>query len=199
MDMAGRAPHIVGIGGTTRAGSSTETALRFALWKCKEEGATTTQFAGADLEALPHYAPERPERTPEAERFVEEIRRADGLIIASPGYHGGVSGMVKNALDYIEDLRDDPEPYLTGKPVGCIATGAGWQGIVTTIEALRAIVHALRGWTTPLGAGINSSGPVFSPEGECLDDKTRFQLTTVGQEVMSFVRWRLAALEAAGT
>src|SRR2546423_7305539 len=138
------APHVVGIGGTTRAGSSTEKALRYALHTCEEYGATTTLFTGEDLAALPHYAPEEPDRTEGARRLLEEIRRADGVIIGSPGYHGSVSGLVKNAVDYTEDLRDDPTRcYLTGMPVGLIATGAGWQGTVTTLESLRAIVHAL--------------------------------------------------------
>lgn len=194
-----RPPHIVGIGGTTRPGSSTEKALRFALRVCEEQGATGVCFAGEDLSAMPYYAPERPERTDGARRLIEELRRADGVIIASSAYHGGISGMVKNALDYTEDLRDDPRPYLAGMPVGCVATGAGWQGIVTTLEALRAVVHSLRGWPTPLGAGINTSHPAFAPDGDPVEDKVRFQLTTVGQEVAALARWRVHSLETAGS
>src|SRR5207249_3964833 len=107
-------PHIVGIGGTTRPGSSTEKAIRYALAVCRDHGATTTLFAGEELATLPHYAPESPERAPQALRLLEEIRRADGIIIGSPGYHGSVSGLVKNAVDYTEDLRDDTRCYLTG-------------------------------------------------------------------------------------
>ncbi|MEX2457799.1 MAG: NAD(P)H-dependent oxidoreductase [Actinomycetota bacterium] len=192
-----RTPHIVGIGGTTRANSSTEKALRYTLRVAEEMGATTRAFLGADLSQLPHYAPEKPDRTDLARELVEEIRRADGLIVASPGYHGSVSGMVKNALDYTEDLREDPEPYLSGKAVGIIATGAGWQGIVTTIEAIRAIVHALRGWPTPLGAAINSTLPCFDADGEPEDDKVKFSVTTVAEEVMKFARWRLDTAQPA--
>jgi FMN reductase len=187
-------PHIVGIGGTTRPGSSTESALRFALRVCEEEGAAVTTFTGAELATLPLYAPELPERTDLAVRLVEEFRRADGIIVASPGYHGSVSGLVKNALDYVEDMRDDSQCYFTGRAVGCIATGAGWQGVVSTLEALRAITHALRGWPTPMGAAINSTMPCFDTEGEPADERVRFQLTTVAQEVMQFTRWRLASL-----
>src|SRR5687768_4398206 len=101
-------PHIIGIGGTTRAGSSTEKALRFALQVAESRGARTTGFYGPELATLPMYAPELPERTDIAAQFAEALRGADGIIIASPGYHGSVSGLVKNALDYVEDLRDDP-------------------------------------------------------------------------------------------
>jgi len=187
---------IVGIGGTTRANSSTEKALRFALGVCEKDGAETILFDGPTLDHMPHYAPEKPDRCMEAVDLVEACRRADGFIVATPGYHGTISGMVKNALDYTEDLREDPEPYFTGRPVGCVATGAGWQGTVSAMEALRSVVHSLRGWPTPLGAAINTSQPVFSPDGDPTDERVQFQLTTVAQEVMQFVRWKRAATGA---
>jgi len=182
--------HIVGIGGTTRAGSSTEKAVRWALRTCETMGATTVLFTGPDLAAMPFYAPENPDRSEHAIRFVEEIRRADGIIIGSPGYHGSISGLVKNALDYTEDLRDDERTYLSGMPVGCVATGLGWQATVTTLQALRSIAHALRAWPTPLGATINTSGKVFDDAGEVIDESAAFQLRVMAEQVMEFVRLR---------
>jgi FMN reductase len=79
--------------------------------------------------------------------------------------------MVKNAIDYTEDLRDDERCYLTGKAVGLVATGAGWQGAVQTLVALRGIVHALRGWPTPLGVAVNTAEPVFDSDGQCVSAK----------------------------
>ncbi len=52
--------------------------------------------------------------------MVDSIRQCDGLIVATPAYHGTLSGLVKNALDYLEELRDDERPYLDGRAVGCI-------------------------------------------------------------------------------
>lgn len=188
--MAG--PHVVGIGGTTRPGSSTENAVRFVLARCEKAGATTEHFAGDHLAKLPMYAPERPERAPEAERLVEGLRRADGVVIGSPGYHGTVSGLVKNALDYVEDLSKDDRCYFAGLPVGLVATGTGWQGVVATLVTLRAVTHALRGWPTPMGAGINTSTKVFGEGGVVLDEKARFQLETVADEIMAFSQMQAA-------
>ena len=186
-------PHIIGIGGTTRAGSSTEKALRFALKTAEDGGATTAAFYGPELATLPMYAPENPDRTEGALRLAEELRRADGIIVASPGYHGSVSGLVKNALDYVEDLRDDERSYFDGLAVGVIATGAGWQAIVATLQQLRTIAHALRGWPTPLGAAINSTQKVFGEDGDVVDERSRFQLETVAKEVLQFADFKLAA------
>lgn len=195
--MADTRPYIIGVGGTTRAGSSTERALRFALQVAEREGARTLGFYGPELAELPMYAPELPARTEGAVRFVEELRQADGIIVASPGYHGSVSGLVKNALDYVEDLRDDPRCYFDGLAVGCIATGAGWQAIVATIQQLRTIAHSLRGWPTPLGAAINSTQKVFDDEGDVVDERSRFQLETVAREVMQFATLKKAAAHLA--
>src|SRR5208282_519106 len=107
-------PLVVGIGGTTRAVSSTDRALRLALHAAEEAGARTFLFDGAFLSRLPHFAPENRERNEEQRQLVEMVRKAGGLIVASPGYHGGVSGLVKNALDLLEDLRDDERCYLDG-------------------------------------------------------------------------------------
>jgi FMN reductase len=63
-----RPPHVVGIGGTTRAGSGTDLAVRHVLRLCEKRDATTRLFSGADLESLPHYAPEREQRFPWRER-----------------------------------------------------------------------------------------------------------------------------------
>ena len=55
------------------------------------------------------------------------------VVIASPGYHGTVSGLVKNSLDYLEVLREDDRPYLDGRAVGVIAVASsGGRGVHQT-------------------------------------------------------------------
>jgi FMN reductase len=179
-------PHIVGIGGTTRSASSSEAALRMCLRLAEKLGASTAAFVGADLAKLPMYNPGVAERGEVGAKLAAELRRADGVVIASAGYHGGVSGLVKNAIDYLEDLREDQRPYLQGMPVGLIATGAGWQGAVMTLSQLRTIVHALRGWPTPMGAVINSAEVSFDRD-FCTDNaQVAFQLETIACDLVGF-------------
>ncbi len=182
--------NVVGIGGSLRQDSQSERALRIALDGAERAGAKTTLVSGADL-VLPFYDPAEPERGPVAYRLVEELRRADGVVLVSPGYHGTISGLVKNALDYIEDLRDDPRPYLDGRAVGCVATARGWQAAVTTLTSLRSIVHALRGWPTPLGAAVNSAQVLFGPDGACSDEQVAASLRTIGLQVVEFATARV--------
>jgi FMN reductase len=187
----GPPPYIVGIGGTTRPQSTSERALRMALSAAAAEGANTL-LLGADDLRLPMYTPDQGERTPAARRLVDELARADGVIISSPGYHGGLSGLIKNALDYAEDLRGADAPYLDGRAVGCIVCAAGWQATATTLTSLRSVVHALRGWPTPLGVTVNSSQALTTPDAAAPggDDAVHEQLKILGHQVVEFARLR---------
>jgi FMN reductase len=178
-------PFIVGLGGALRPNSSTEKALRLVLAEAERLGATTHVITGEALN-LPLYAPDLPHRSEAAQAMVQALARADGIIIGSPGYHGSISGVVKNALDYAEDLRADPRPYFSQRAVGCIATAGGWPGAVNTLGALRDIVHALRGWPTPLGAAINTADGIFDAAGNCTNARTAAMLATIAQEVLHF-------------
>jgi FMN reductase len=183
------APYIIAVGGTIRANSSTEKAMRHVLKAAAQIGARTKLISGAALQ-LPLYQPDNPERSEAARALVAELAVADGIILGSPGYHGSISGLIKNALDYAEDLRDDPRPYFSGRAVGCIATAGGWPGAVNTLGALRDIVHALRGWPTPLGAAINTAEKVFDDDGNCLAPRIAQMLDMIAGEVISFAQVR---------
>ena len=89
--------------------------------------------------------------------LIDPVRAADCVVIGTPGYHGGMSGLVKNALDHLELLRDDDRPYLDGRAVGVIVTAAGWQACGTALVSVRSAIHALRGWPTPFGVTVNSA------------------------------------------
>jgi FMN reductase len=186
-----RRPLIVGIGGTIRAGSTTETALVCSLQRAEAAGAQVRLFGGEFLAQLPIYDPRPSEITPAQAELVEAVRAADGIIVASPGYHGSISGVVKNALDTLELTARDATPYFHGRPVGAIVTAYGWQATGSTLMALRSIIHAMRGWPTPFGAALNSTGGLFDPAGACVDPKDAWALETVAQQVMEFAAMRV--------
>ena len=184
-------PLIIGIGGTPRPGSSTERALALALRQAEGAGARTKLFGGEFLERLPHFNPGPAGPSPEQAELAAAVREADGIILATPGYHGSLSGVVKNALDTLELTRGDERPYFDGKPVGIIITADGAQAGGTTLMAVRGIIHAMRGWPTPYGAALNAAN-LFDEGGECRDPKNGGQLTTVAEQVMEFARMKAA-------
>ena len=173
----------VGIGGTLSQNSASEALLRLCLSSLERCGHHIDVFAGAQIN-LPMYDPKSPDRSANARALIRAVRQADGIILASPGYHGGASGLVKNAIDYIEDTVNDQRPYFDGMPVGCITAAFGQQAAVATLASLREIVHALRGWPTPYGAAINTQTCMDST-GNVASDVAE-QVRRVAAQVVSF-------------
>jgi FMN reductase len=178
-------PLVVGIGGSNRPGSLTELLLAAALQRTASRGVDIQMFGGEFLNTLATYDSNGGD-DPQAALLLEVLATADGVILASPGYHGGLSGLVKNGLDHLEALRDDRRPYLDGRPVGTIVCAAGWQACGTALVSLRSTVHSLRGWPTPFGATVNSAETVTDEHGEFVE-RVSGALEIVADQVVDFI------------
>lgn len=65
------------------------------------------------------------------------MRNAQGMIIGSPEYHGGISGALKNAIDWMGfDVFED-------KLIGLVCTSGEPMGAVNTLGSLRMIARAV--------------------------------------------------------
>ncbi|MGI8418408.1 MAG: NADPH-dependent FMN reductase [Nakamurella sp.] len=153
---------IVGIGGSVDAGSQSDAALRAVLAGAERRGAGVQAFTGSGIDFPPYFTGVQIPAA--AGDYIEAVRAADAVVISSPGYHGTISGLVKNALDYLEELRADRRPYLDGRAVGLVAVAAGWQATVNTLATLRQIAHTLRGWPTPYGLTLNTTVTRFAAD-----------------------------------
>ncbi len=175
---------VVGIGGSVDSGSQSDRVLRSVLSAVQGLGAEVSVFSGLDLDLPPyHSGAVLPDM---ALDYVEAVRAADALVISSPGYHGTVSGLVKNALDYLEELRGDRRPYLDGRAVGLVSVAGGWQAAVGTLGTLRQIVHSLRGWPTPIGLSVNSNVTVFDEHGQTDDVSTKGAIDVLAGQLVGF-------------
>jgi FMN reductase len=184
-------PLVVGIGGSTGPNSVTNRLLAEALRETTALGARTAVVAGDELARLPIFDPGSLVVPPAAEPLLSAVRAADAVIIATPGYHGGMSGLVKNALDHLELLRGDERPYLDGRAAGVLVTAAGWQACGTALVSVRSAVHALRGWPTPFGVTVNSAEQHVGEDE--LDDRVRGALRILARQLAEFIQWRAAA------
>ena len=186
-------PLIVGIGGSTGAASTTERLLRRCLALAEDLGARTVGIAGDELAALPIYGADVLPSAG-ATALTEAVRAADGVVVATPGYHGSKSGRVTNALEHLEALRGDARPYLHGRAVGVIVGAAGWQACGTALVSVRSTIHALRGWPTPLGVTVNTAEQ--RPPGDGSSNTVDAALATLAGQVLDFARWQAAARSA---
>lgn len=179
--MTKRSPHIVGFGGTTSESSATLSALVRVLGAAGAQGATTELLPIHTLD-IPMYAWGRAP-TPDVQRMSEAFRNADAIVWASPLYHGTISGLFKNAIDWLEILADRDPPYLTDKPIGLIGVSAGVQSL-QAITAMEQIARALRGWAIPLVVPVHRAPEVFEKDGAVKDARVDKQLAALGAELV---------------
>jgi FMN reductase len=186
------APLIVGIGGTARPNSTSERAVVATLKAAEQLGARTQLFGGEFISRLPLYVPETHCTDSKERAYLKAVQQCHGIIVSTPGYHGSVSGPVKNILDMLEATAGDDPPYLDGRPFGCVVTAFGWQACGSTLMSLRSIAHALRAWPTPFGAVFNASIPLFKEDGSCIGEAIAKSISIVAAQVVDFARWREA-------
>jgi NAD(P)H-dependent FMN reductase len=137
---------ILGVSGSMREGSHSARAIGFVLEAAREHGAETRLI---DLRALdlPMYRPYGGVIETEGVRLATEaVNWADAFVLASPDYHGSMSGAMKNFLDY----------YWTefaGKVFGYLC--ASHEKGLTVMDQMRTAVRQCYGWSLPYGASFH--------------------------------------------
>jgi NAD(P)H-dependent FMN reductase len=174
---------VVLLSGTPVGGSRVERIGAWCADYCVAAGGSAALFRGGDLD-FPYYRPDRPERDARQRRYLAALAGCDGVVLLSPAYHGAMSGLLKNALDYVNDLAGEDRPFLDGRAVGCVAVAQGDQGATTTLATLRIVAHALRGWPTPLGVALAGDRAEVTPAGEPGHPRCRDQLRLMLDQVL---------------
>ncbi|MCZ7676320.1 MAG: NAD(P)H-dependent oxidoreductase [Roseovarius sp.] len=115
-------PRLLTISGSLRRGSYNRMLLREAV-----RAFGPAEVHEADLR-LPLYDGDLEDASgvPEAvERLAAQIREADAVVISSPEYNKGISGVMKNALDWVSRV---PGMAFRGKPVAVMSANDGRTG-----------------------------------------------------------------------
>ena len=136
--------NVLGVAGSIRQGSYSTRSLKIALEYAKKQGAEV-RLLDLNTVVLPLYDPSAPV-SKEVERTTEAIAWADAVILASPDYHGSMSGALKNFLDYFYE-------EFAGKVFGYIV--ASHEKGLTVMEQMRTAVRQCYGWSMPYGVSIN--------------------------------------------
>lgn len=97
----------------------------------------------------------------------ERIADADGVLIATPEYNYSISGVLKNALDWLSRLSSAP---LAGKPTAIMSASPGMFGGVRAQDHLRQILFGLdaRVLTRPQVI-VNLAADKFQEDGSLSD------------------------------
>ncbi|CAN7237917.1 NAD(P)H-dependent oxidoreductase [Paenibacillus sp. LjRoot153] len=157
------------IAGSNRANASSTNLLRY-IQTLLEAKKVTVQFIDLSVLQLPLFSPDNWDFHPNVKLLLEAIVDGDGLILATPEYHGSVSGALKNALDYITGSQ------VAGKAVLSVSSAGGPLG-VSSLTHLQTIIRNLHGincsdWVS-VGYGSNTLGPDNAPLDEGMRDRVR--------------------------
>jgi chromate reductase len=173
---------VLGFAGSLREGSYNRAALRAAL-ELAPAGMTIEIFDLAPLQPYNEDVKERGFPPPEQE-FRDKIRAADALLIATPEYNRGVSGVLKNAIDWASRPPDQP---FNGKPTAIFGASPGMIGTAVAQYDLRRYLAVLSAFvlTTP-SVMIGQAAAKFDEQGRLTDQPTRELL---GQLLLSLAEW----------
>ena len=180
----GRPVRILGIGGTTSEKSWSLVPLRAALDRAEVAGAETQMASVYDLD-LPMFRTQwrLEDYPPTLTWLIEEVRKADGLILCSPTYHGTISGALKNVLDALIFLAWDSPPYLGGKPVAVMAYGG--MTSMGVLQALQTCVRGLKGITVPTHVSVPERA-IDRETIKIVDDRINERIDYMVGELLSF-------------
>jgi NAD(P)H-dependent FMN reductase len=174
---------IVAIAGSLNPNSTTYAAVSIVAAAAKRAGATVGMF---DLRRfpLPIYDTRLDESTyPEnVHLFKRKMFEADGFIIGSPEYHGSISGVLKNALDFIGGRE------FEAKIVALLGTSGGAMGATNTLNTLNIICRNLHAWPLPTMISVPQSSHAFRADGSLKDEKLQHRLETLGEKLVKIMR-----------
>jgi len=154
------------IAGSNRRNAASTRLCRYMEKLIREAGHAVRLFALYE-HPLPLYSPETEDcADPHAIALKQAAREAEAFILATPEYHGTVSGVLKNALDY---LGSD---HFAGKTVLSCCSSGGAVGI-SSLQNLQTIVRNVHGVNCPEWISLGGENRKFTPDGEPENPKIR--------------------------
>jgi NAD(P)H-dependent FMN reductase len=167
--------NVLGVAGSTRQSSYSTQALKIALEHAKKHGAEV-RLLELNRTVLPLYNPSAP-ASKEVEHAAEAIAWADAFILASPDYHGSMSGALKNFLDHFYE-------EFAGKVFGYIV--ASHEKGLTVMDQMRTAVRQCYGWSMPYG--VSTNGPQDFTGQETANTKLSSRLRMMARDLVIYGR-----------
>lgn len=158
--------------GSTRPGRVSSKVAKWAALEAEKLADTTVDVVDLadyvlpflDEPISPQYNPDR-KPNPVAKKFLDKLAEADAYVLVTPEYNRSTSGVLKNALDYIDF-------QFAKKPVALVAHGS--TGGAQAVAHLRAIMPGLKSVTTPTATFVmGRAGELIDESGNIVDEEIR--------------------------
>ena len=183
---------VLGVGGSMRAKSYSAVAADTVLSAARGHGAETRLLDLRRVRLL-MYDPDADTFEHEGVRAATEaVNWADAFLLATPDYHGSVSGALKNFLDFYWE-------EFAGKLFGYVC--ASHEKGLTVMEQMRTSVRQCYGWSLPYGVSIYGEKDL-SASGEFINPHVERRLSMLARDLVvygSLIRSQFQTDLASGT
>lgn len=175
------------IAGSLHQASATRAALRIGADTLRELGAEVDFYDLGEHRFL-LYDPDAETDPPEVVDFAQRALAADGFLIGTPEYHSGMSGALKNALDYVGSK------HFKHKPVGLLCAAGGGKGGMNGLANLRMVMRGVMALVLPEQVTVDEDD--FDAEMNLVNADRRQRVIALGRSLARFVK--LLEMERAG-
>lgn len=167
---------VLGVGSSMREGSYGTRALKIVLDRMEKLQAETRLLDLRKVK-MPTFNPNSSVQSGKRMREVtEEVNWADVFILATPDYHGSMSGPMKNFLDHYWQ-------EFAGKTFGYICTSH--EKGLTVMDQMRTAVRQCYGWSLPYGISVNGEED-FNEAGEIVNSFLAKRLRMLARDLIVY-------------
>ena len=181
-------PKILAFAGSTRTDSFNKKAIKIGADAARAAGGEVTLIDLRDF-PMPLYDGDLEEKDglPEhARRLKALFLEHHGLLIASPEYNSSISGVLKNAIDWVSRPYPGEAPLapFAGKVAGLLSASIGALGGLRGLVTLRSILGNIKVLVIPEQASIVKANEAFNPDGSLKDPKQQAAVEGVAKALV---------------
>jgi len=166
---------VLGVGSSMRQDSFSTETLKIILNKVTKNGGDT-RLLNLYSNPLPMYTAEYNEKLSGIKHAVELVNWADAIVLATPDYHGSMSGSLKNFLDYFW-------AEFAGKTFGYLCSSH--EKGLTVMDQMRTAIRQCYGWSLPYGISINSNQD-FNADREIINTQLLGRLESFARDLVVY-------------
>ena len=185
-------PRILAFSGSTRKASNNKKLVRVAAAGAADAGAEVTEIDLGDY-VMPLFDGDQftdggfPEN---AQAFKDLVASHDGLLISTPEYNHGISGVLKNAIDWASRRGEGEVPIASfkGKVAGIMSAAPGIYGGVRGLMQLRMVLAGVRVLVLPEQLALTGAAKAFDEDGVLNDAELEATARGIGAALTGLLK-----------
>jgi chromate reductase, NAD(P)H dehydrogenase (quinone) len=186
-------PKILAFAGSTRTESFNKKLIKNAVKGARDAGGDVTLIDLRDY-TLPLYDGDLEDRDglPENAKKLKSLFLAnDGLLISAPEYNSGITGVLKNTIDWVSRSETDDEKDLAcyiGKVAALMSASPGALGGLRGLVQVRSILGNIHVLVLPDQISVSKAYEAFNDDGSLKDAKKQAAVERLGATLTQTLR-----------